>query len=143
MIDWVVTCLALNVYFEARGEPVEGQVAVALVTLNRARLSGCEVCDVVFAHKQMSWVHELGYEKRVPRSITQTRSWERSREVALASMYMQDFTSGATHFHTTEVRPFWRYDVNMHFVGEWGRHIFYRQDGWSASCKAGKFKEVE
>src|SRR5688500_17063686 len=50
-----LACLSLNVYPEARGEPDTGQLAVAYVTLNRARLKQMKVCDVVVEPHQFSW----------------------------------------------------------------------------------------
>ena len=51
-----VVCLALNIYNEARGEPEEGQLAVAYVTINRAAGKRTKICDEVFRAKQFSWV---------------------------------------------------------------------------------------
>ena len=55
-----ITCLAINIYFEARSEPIEGQVAVAWVTLNRRDAEGFRdtVCIVVHQYMQFSWTHD-------------------------------------------------------------------------------------
>ena len=54
-------CLAMNIYHEARGERMEGQIAVAQVTLNRAAHEEwpSTICDVVYQPKQFSWTHMI------------------------------------------------------------------------------------
>ena len=54
-----IYCAAQNIYFESRGEPDIGQVAVALVVLNRVndRRWPSTICDVVWQDKQFSWTH--------------------------------------------------------------------------------------
>lgn len=119
MLDWAIVCLALNVYYEARGEPVEGQVAVALTTINRAKATQCELCDVVFHSDQFSWT--VGWKKKKPTGP----AWEKAMEVAIASLYMQDFTQGATHFHAEYVNPYWAEGEAP--IGRWGTHLFYKR----------------
>ncbi len=58
-----LVCLALAVYEEARGEPLVGQEAVAMVVLNRARQAHRPVCQVVFAPGQFSWTK--GFHSKV------------------------------------------------------------------------------
>lgn len=111
-------CLALNVYHEARGEPVEGQVAVALVTLNRAQRDPRRVCAEVFRPYQFSWT-------LAPRPVTEARAWAKAQQVARAAWTLQDFTGGATHFHADYILPAWARTKER--VGRWGRHIFYRR----------------
>ena len=55
-----VLCLALNVYFEARSEPINAQFAVAEVTMNRVNSDAYPdtVCEVVWQRKQFSWTHD-------------------------------------------------------------------------------------
>ena len=57
MLSAAVICLALNIYHEARGEPIEGQRAVASVTLNRTLDPRwpSTVCGVVYDPQQFSW----------------------------------------------------------------------------------------
>ena len=54
-------CLALNVYHEARNQTIDGQYAVAHVTMNRVASSkhADNICDVVYANKQFSWTWTL------------------------------------------------------------------------------------
>lgn len=49
--DAALLCLALNVWHESRGEDLAGQYAVAFVTINRAKESHADICEVVFKDK--------------------------------------------------------------------------------------------
>lgn len=118
-LEVALICVALNVYHEARGEPVEGQVAVALVTLNRAARDPRRVCREVWRPHQFSWTAQIP-------PIRDRRAWRRAKEVAKAAWNMQDFTDGATHFHADYVYPPWA--ATKRRVGKWGRHIFYRKE---------------
>lgn len=92
-----LNCLAQNVYHEARGEPISGQLAVAFVTLNRtddARFP-TNICDVVYQRGQFSWT------KHKPR-IREQDAWQQSKTIAemATSLYRQgqDNTDGAVYF---------------------------------------------
>lgn len=127
--DRQVQCLAQNIYFESRGQPLAGQVGVAMVTLNRLE-QGYErtVCGVVKQRMvadicQFSWVCEGqknqpgGYDWRLAVGIAMT-ALQNTEE-------LQDPTNGATHFHATHVRPDWAriYPQAMKI----GDHIFYKR----------------
>jgi spore germination cell wall hydrolase CwlJ-like protein len=127
-IDAALICLALNVYKEARGEPIAGQQAVALVTINRAKLSGRDVCDVVMAPKQFSWTAtdmRHGRLKHDKRPDTRGREWQTAVGVARVALWgvLPDFTGGATHYHRHDVAPAW--GRSMRPLGRWGNHLFY------------------
>ena len=130
-VDSELECLALNVYFESRGEPLAGQYAVAAVTLNRVVHPGFpdSICQVVMQGAelgrnrcQFSWVCD-GYGNR-PR---QDGAWEKARQVAFATLFLDqpDPTDGALYFHVTRVRPNW--SRIMVKVGRIGGHLFYRE----------------
>jgi len=114
-----LSCLALNLYHEARGEPLEGQVAVVLVVRNRARGNPRNVCRVIHARHQFSWTQ---HKPRLPKPHRPTL--DRLTAVARAAWNMADYTRGATHYHALHVFPDWA-QVH-HPVGVWGRHMFYR-----------------
>lgn len=119
MISAAIMCLALNVYHEARGEPIAGQRAVAHVTLNRARERRMPVCDVVFEPAQFSWTIED------PR-VTDEKAWARALAVArraVARGRVADPTGGANHYHADYVNPGWA--RTMERTATLGRHIFY------------------
>lgn len=116
-----IECLAKNIYHEARGEPFHGQVAVALVTVNRVAsgLFQNTVCKVVYAHRQFSWT--LDKNKRVRDS----KAWASAVEVATAvlsrKIHQPDFT--AVYFHTRQVQPKWAKTKTI--TARIGNHIFY------------------
>ncbi len=122
-------CLALTIYFEARGEPDEGKLAVGHVVMNRTqhRLFPPRVCLVVRQggeklryHCQFSWWCD-GRSDR-PRD---RQAWTKSR--ALAGLvywdYSRDPTVGALWYHADYVRPKWRH--NLIPGPKIGRHLFY------------------
>lgn len=132
-----ITCLAMAVYFEARSEPVAGQLAVAQVVLNRVddKRYPNTVCEVV----KEGPLYKSGHPKRhmcqfsfwcdgKPETITNHSAWQTALQVAAAtwdtSCYPIDVSGGATHYHTTEVSPQWRYTMQM--TVQIGRHLFYR-----------------
>ena len=115
-----IECLARNVYHEARGEPLKGQIAVAQVTMNRVNSGEFQsnVCKTVYAHKQFSWTDK-------PKKIKDIKAWEASVAVATAvltkSVHLPDFK--ALYFHTKQVKPYWNRDKRV--LAVIGNHIFY------------------
>ena len=131
--DRELECLARNVYFEARGEPMSGKYAVAAVTMNRVVDPNfpSTICQVVYQGVglgqnmcQFSWACDR-YSDR-PRDA---KAWEIARQVAYNALFLDrpDPTGGALYFHTTRVRPVW--SRTMVKVGVIGAHVFYRQRG--------------
>lgn len=101
-----VTCMAQNIYHEARGESLEGQKAVAHVTLNRMNSPAYPhtVCGVVYQPSQFSWTTDGRPE------ITEPGAYENAVVIALVAMtgLDSDPTNGATHyFDHTRVTPGW------------------------------------
>ncbi len=123
-------CLALNVYHEARSEPLRGQVAVAQVTMKRAERDGKNACRVVFEPHQFSWTAGAVHKGRVkPEYIPakDDKNWQQAKNIAkqVAARAFPDYTAGADHYHATYVRPKWA--VEMVRVAQIGQHIFYRE----------------
>jgi len=116
-----ISCLAKNIYMEARGESIQGQIAVAQVTLNRVRSGKFQgsVCGVVYAHKQFSWTNKKTSQ------IKDSKAWQVSNEIARAvltnSVPLPAFK--ALYFHTRQVNPRW--NRNKQIVARIGNHIFY------------------
>jgi N-acetylmuramoyl-L-alanine amidase len=120
-------CLALNIYFESRGEPLEGQYAVADVTLNRAESEYFPdtICDVVYQRRQFSWTHQI-QNSRNPR-LSERQAWYLAQQVALEITeldIMRGITNSATYFHANYVRPRWR--LSFEKTIRIGTHLFYR-----------------
>lgn len=115
-------CLAIGVYYESKGEPLEGQLAVAEVILNRAK-SGrfpASVCGVLTQRGQFSFVRN----GRLPQPPAGARAWKTA--LAVAQVARDDAwdsrVSDALFFHARYVSPGWR----RARVGSVGNHIFYR-----------------
>jgi len=111
--------LTLNIYHEARGESYIGQLAVAHVTLNRAARQHRSLEEVVKAPYQFSWT----FQKNVY-FPTETRAFMSCMRIALKAMTTDDFTDGATFYHSQNVEPVWKNE--MTYVAQYGNHIFYR-----------------
>ena len=131
LINSALMCLSLTIFHEARGEPIMGQYAVALVTLNRAKQDKLQVCTEVFKPKQFSWANR-GVTKvkggwQVSRALTpkDAQAWDTALRIAKVSLAgrMPDFTRGATFYHATYVKPRWR--LAMVPVKQIGSHKFY------------------
>lgn len=124
-------CLALNVYFEARGEAAEGQLAVAMVTMNRVRSRHYpnSVCGVVWQKKQFSWTHD-GKRDRP----TNHRAWKLAQKIARFTYQRYgtlsertrnalDLTKGALHYYAPHLTlPYWAKALSV--TREIGGHIF-------------------
>lgn len=121
-----IKCLALNVYHEARGENLVGQIAVAHVTINRVKHDYFPntVCSVVWQRKQFSWTHDK-YSDR-PRNKD---AWITALDVAdlVYNDHVDDPTGGALFYHAKWVRPVWRH--RMDYFKTIGVHKFYHWDG--------------
>jgi spore germination cell wall hydrolase CwlJ-like protein len=123
-------CLALVVYTEARGEPLDGQLLVAEVVLNRVQMEQYpdDVCTVAFQQHQFSGLKDTPDLE----TILVDPAWQTSIEVAVEALAQRSehtalqgpiLGSGATHYHTTKVTPYWSKKLTR--VGKYGRHIFY------------------
>ena len=126
-------CLTQAVYYEARGESREGQVAVAQVVMNRAALPQYpkSVCGVVFQGAsrpgcQFSFACEGG---RKAGSVNMA-AWARAQEVAQGVLDGRDKgDQSATHYHTHAVAPLW--DRSMAKLAEIGHHMFFSSKTWT------------
>ena len=122
-----VDCLAENIYYEAGYEPRDGQIAVAMVTLNRVQDPQFpkDICSVVKQKVkstcQFSWFCEHN------KTIQNNSVYIQAREVALMvyANYekMHDMTEGALFYHADYVNPRWKLERTAVI----GRHIFYKQ----------------
>jgi spore germination cell wall hydrolase CwlJ-like protein len=121
-----IRCLAEAVYYEARGEPLRGQQAVAEVVANRVRSRAYPntFCGVVYQRArnvcQFSWACDS--RRSAPRGAAWARAMDIAQEVHAGRE--AGVAGGATHFHTTSVRPGWASRIPR--VGQIGTHIFYR-----------------
>jgi len=123
-----LTCLTQAVYFEARGEPVEGQEAVAQVVMNRTRLAQYpkQVCDVVFQGADRPTGCQFSFTcDGALGPPTEADAWRRANEVAGRALagFVYAPLRDATHFHATWVNPYWSGSLTR--LGQIGGHIFY------------------
>ena len=120
--DEETDCLARAVYWESKGEPLNGQLAVANVIINRARSGrfASTICGVVRQRSQFSFVRG-GY---IPAAPQASRSWRTAVAIALIATrnLAGDAAPQALFFHARSVRPGWR----LTRVASVGNHIFYR-----------------
>ncbi len=117
-------CLAGAIYFESRGEPVAGQLAVAQVVVNRAEsnLFPESYCGVVYQRSQFSFV-KGGTMPRIKRGSS---AWKQAKAVArIAHEGLWDSQAAdSLYFHAKYVRPSWsRKKVARATINT---HIFYR-----------------
>jgi len=127
-------CLANAVYFEARGESVRGQIAVAQVVMNRvfSPFYPNDVCGVVYqnAGRHLSCQFTFACDG-IPDIVTEPDAWERAKRIARdmldGKLWMPE-VSKSTHYHAYWVHPDW---VNeMRKVYKLGVHTFYRPRAW-------------
>ena len=125
-------CLAEALYFEARGETLRGQFAVAEVILNRVSSPRYPdtVCGVVQDGQSRRGGCQFSYAcDGRPEVVTEPLAWERAGKVAqlVLAGNTTRLTDGATHFHTVRVRPNWSQVYPR--TAQIGTHVFYRQPG--------------
>ncbi|ESQ88597.1 hypothetical protein ABAC460_15000 [Asticcacaulis sp. AC460] len=125
-------CLTQGVYYEARGEGVDGMRAVAQVILNRVRHPAYPktVCNVVYqgAHLRTSCQFSFTCNGALGRPVEKW-AWRRAHDVAQAALggYVMPVVGTATSFHTTGVNPRW--SGTMERVTQVGTHVFYQFRG--------------
>ena len=114
-------CLAKAVYFEAKGEPLDGQLAVAEVIMNRAKSGrfARTLCGVVKQPSQFSFVRGGGFPAVVNQAM-----WRQAVGVAQVAMngLWSSSAPDALYFHASRVSPNW----GKQRVAAVGNHIFYR-----------------
>ncbi|MEM6354634.1 MAG: cell wall hydrolase [Pseudomonadota bacterium] len=125
--EWA--CLAEGLYFEARGEPIMGQIAVAEVILNRvdSRRYPDTVCDVLEqgAHRLNACQFSYNCDGQ-KETISEDMAFDRVGRVAWLMLEGRPrmLTGKATHYHATHVRPRWASKLVR--TARIGDHIFYR-----------------
>lgn len=127
-----LTCLALNIYFEARGEPKAGRYAVAEVTMNRVASPHypASVCGVVY---QQNWdilrkryVAAFSWTELKSVAEPKGKEWKEARQVAEEVYYRrkEPKLTDALHYHADHIKPSWsRHRARLAQIGN---HVFYR-----------------
>ena len=116
-------CLAVGIYYESKGEPLIGQLAVGEVIANRANSNGrfpSSYCGVLLQRGQFSFIRG----KRLPAVPRASKAWQTA--VAIAKIVDQDLKDSAADdalfFHAKRVSPRWK----LKRVASIGNHVFYR-----------------
>lgn len=130
-IEKQLACLSKNIYWEASGEPFEGKVAVAQVTMNRVASGqfANSVCDVVYQKNtffnkticQFSWFCERNH---ITKTIS-TESFKECEDVAkmvLLEGFRIPSLRDALYYHADYVDPKWK----KQRIAKIGRHVFYK-----------------
>jgi spore germination cell wall hydrolase CwlJ-like protein len=133
-------CLAEAVYFEARGEAVRGQIAVAQVVMNRA-FSGKypnTVCGVVYQNKHRHLACQFTFAcDNNPDVIREPDMWDRAKKIAKAMLDGQIWLpeiGKSTHYHAYYVHPSWVSEMTKLY--RFGVHTFYRPKAWGDGSEA-------
>lgn len=133
-------CLTEVIYYEARGEAVRGQMAVAQVVLNRA-FSGyypTTVCGVVYQNKHRHLACQFTFAcDNVKEVVDEPDMWERAKKIAKASLdgliWLPE-VGKSTHYHAYWVRPSWVGEMKK--MWKYGVHTFYRPRAWGDGSEA-------
>ena len=117
--DAELRCLATAVYFESRGEPLEGQLAVAQAIVNRVESGryASSICGVVKQRGQFTFDHS--------RTPAAGRDWQTAQGVAriAADDMWHEVAPRAVSFHAARLSPGWRGKTR---IAQIGNHVFYR-----------------
>lgn len=121
-----VLCLATAIFFEARGEPYDGQLAVGQVIRNRVESTKFpdSVCQVIEQHKQFSFTHDGKSDNMF--DYDEPEAWIASLSAATEVLSGNvDLVPTSTHYHTPAVSPKWSKVLLKD--GQIGNHIFYSE----------------
>jgi spore germination cell wall hydrolase CwlJ-like protein len=139
-------CLTDAIYFEARGEPVRGQIAVAQVVMNRV-FSGFypnNVCGVVYqnAHRHLACQFTFACDG-IRDAVREPDAWERAKKIAAETLdgklWLPE-VGKATHYHAYWVHPGWVREMTRMY--KLGVHTFYRPRRWGDGSEAPKWGDA-
>jgi spore germination cell wall hydrolase CwlJ-like protein len=133
-------CLTEAIYFEARGEAVRGQIAVAQVVMNRT-FSGyypTTVCGVVYQNKARHYACQFTFAcDNNPDVVREPDMWDRAKKIAKAMLDGQIWlpeVGKSTHYHAYYVHPSWVSEMKKMY--RFGVHTFYRPKAWGDGSDA-------
>ena len=131
-------CLANAIYWEARSEPVRGQMAVAQVVMNRvfSPFYPDDVCSVVYqnAHRHLSCQFTFACDGK-RKTITERGHWARANRIARQTLDGQIYVAEvakSTHYHAAYVNPIWNREMKK--LVRFGLHSFYRPYAWGSGA---------
>tara|TARA_R100000773_G_scaffold10988_1_gene10175 strand:+ start:1317 stop:1739 length:423 start_codon:yes stop_codon:yes gene_type:complete len=137
MFELAIVCLAKNIYFEARNQPIVGQIAVAQVVINRVydeRFPN-DVCEVVYQGQRYSWNKDIPIRDKCQFSWfcdgksdepKDKMAWEKSMMIAVGVYQgvLYDVVDGSTHYHSVDVLPSW--SDSKQYIVRINDHVFYK-----------------
>jgi hypothetical protein len=142
-------CLAIAIYFEARGEPVSGQVAVGQVIMNRVRspLFPETICGVVYQgqmQKGCQFSFTCDGKTDTPRNDEQwAQAQDISKKITAGELWLPE-VGYSTYYHANYVNPYWA--GSMSKIDKIGRHIFYKkrnEEPYVVEASAGDAQQPE
>ena len=115
-----LTCIAIAIYFEARGESIEGQQMVAATIINRIHHPKFPdtACGVVKQRKQFSFYSDGKSDKP-----TEPEAYLTAARIAAEALKEGVVNETSLYFHSTAVQPIWRHKLKR--IGKIGNHVFY------------------
>lgn len=128
--DAELACLTEAIYFEARGESINGQIAVAEVIINRANspIFPNSICEVIKQGAQNLNRCQFSYKcDGEPEYMTERKAKKRAADVAILMMKgeRRGLSGNATHYHADYVDPYWASKLKK--TATVGTHIFYKR----------------
>ncbi len=130
MLTTALTCLALNIYHEGRGETELGKKIIAQTVMNRAHHNSSNVCREVTRPYQYSWTNRLviGRQLKLKGLPQEKKVWESCQAIAKkaldGNLDIPKKYQYVTHFHTPRVKPDW--STKMVKLGKIDGHIYYQ-----------------
>ena len=120
-------CLSAAIFFEARDQPIQGQLAVANVVMNRVESPRWpdEICAVVFQPSQFSFTHDGKSDNylKYTSNVGDRQAIAIAEEIAISVIKGDRLGLTSTHYHATYVKPYWL--KQYHQDGRIGDHVFY------------------
>lgn len=125
-------CMTENIIYEAAGEGVAGQIAVAQVTMNRVNHIKYPktICDVVNQPNQFSWVGQANKRKYGTIEYSQTKIIALN---VISKRVMIRELKEATHYHAVYVKPHWSKKFKK--LLRLNNHIFYKEVAWNSKSQ--------
>lgn len=128
-----IACIAMAIYFEARSEPLDGQVAVANTIVNRTLSpyfpdTPCEVVQqgrYWKGHPLRNQCHFSYWCDGKPEVIADEQAYTLALSIAVNWRNLVDVTGGSTYYHRDDIEPYWV--SNLGTKRQIGRHIFYTE----------------
>jgi spore germination cell wall hydrolase CwlJ-like protein len=123
-------CMATAIYFEARDEPIKGQIAVGQVIMNRIRSPYYPktICGVVYEGERLRRGCQFSFTCTGKKNrVNELKEWAMSvklaKQIISGEVWLPE-VGYATHYHATYVKPPWRHELDR--IVQIGAHIFYK-----------------